>query len=856
MTTSAAFPFRPGRARSRVRRVLAGGLAVLLAFAPGGAARGDEPLSSEQQMAAGLRSRMLYDLADRYCDEQLARKELAAVDQANLWVEKVQTQMARAIQTPPSERPEAWNRARQLAESFAAENPGHPRQLLVRVQAGLASLAEARLVLQELAVQAGPANGRADALERLRAARSEFEEILRELREALPAAPTRRDDSGRLTSLQLQALQANLEFQIGTCHLLRGELYDASQMADRLDAFSSAEKSFESVLRVTDAEGGLWYSVQLERVEVARLLGERREAGQRLGNLDVAKLPSNLRPGYWEQKLELATTLGEIRKQLEQVASLVERNPQLELAGLRAVLRAAALADEKERNRWLDSAAEWTRQIETRYGGYWGRLAELTLVGATGSEANSPVTPVAPATPPANSSAGAIEILIRTGDNAAREQRGEDALRAWRKAIATAQAGPHSEAVWRMVLQAHLKVARILEERKAFREAADELLKGVGLQPQNELAPWLQLQAAWCVAQTATGSSEALSEYRRLLEQHVQQYPQAATLNPALLWLARLEGTAGNYRRAADLYLRVDSACEQAVAAAAELERVSRVYLESLSEQPDRARSEARSLSDAIVAKFSAATSGKLVAGSEATRGLLLTAGAIGLRYDTLKPAQLAEWLGNSLVGISGEEPWRQVASAYQLAALAADEQQRGRALELVRSLGEAGPLETALDLLEPVAARHPVANPVRLAVIERLLQVAGEGAADPSDLRLRQAAIWEAAGEEAKALASLEQLAEQLPRRLDVQLRLARALARNPERQTAALSQWRRVSAGVKDRSDEWYEAKYQVARLLLESGQKAEAKKLLDYLSVVPPGWSDSKWKQQFDALYARCK
>jgi thioredoxin-like negative regulator of GroEL len=133
---------------------------------------------------------------------------------------------------------------------------------------------------------------------------------------------------------------------------------------------------------------------------------------------------------------------------------------------------------------------------------------------------------------------------------------------------------------------------------------------------------------------------------------------------------------------------------------------------------------------------------------------------------------------------------------------------------------------------------------------------VAGEGAADPTDLRLRQAAIWEAAGEEAKALASLEQLAEQLPRRLDVQLRLARALDRNPERQTAALSQWRRVSAGVKDRSDEWFEAKYQVARLLLESGKRAEAKQLLDYLSVVPPGWSESKWKREFDELYARCK
>jgi tetratricopeptide (TPR) repeat protein len=122
--------------------------------------------------------------------------------------------------------------------------------------------------------------------------------------------------------------------------------------------------------------------------------------------------------------------------------------------------------------------------------------------------------------------------------------------------------------------------------------------------------------------------------------------------------------------------------------------------------------------------------------------------------------------------------------------------------------------------------------------------------------LRLRRAAIWEAAGELDRAIETLEALAKELPRRLDVQLRLARALAQNPQKQAEALAQWRKVSAGVRDRSDEWYEAKYQVARLLLESGQKAEAKKLLDYLSVVPPGWSDSKWKQQFDALYARCK
>jgi thioredoxin-like negative regulator of GroEL len=164
--------------------------------------------------------------------------------------------------------------------------------------------------------------------------------------------------------------------------------------------------------------------------------------------------------------------------------------------------------------------------------------------------------------------------------------------------------------------------------------------------------------------------------------------------------------------------------------------------------------------------------------------------------------------------------------------------------------------LELALQLLEPVAARNPAANPLRLAVIGQLLAITGEEPTKRTELLLQQASIWEASGEEAKALASLEELAGQLPRRLDVQLQLARSLAKSPERQEAALNQWRRVSAGVKDRSDEWYEAKYQVARLLLESGKPMEAKQLLDYLSVVPPGWSQSKWKREFDELHARCK
>jgi tetratricopeptide (TPR) repeat protein len=514
------------------------------------------------------------------------------------------------------------------------------------------------------------------------------------------------------------------------------------------------------------------------------------------------------------------------------------------------------MAPERDKNQWLNAAAEWTKQIETRYGGYWGRLAELTLVGATGNRTTEPTEPEMNPVAGNDSNSGAIEILIRTGDNAAREKRNDDALLAYRKAIAAAQETEQTDAVWRLVLQAHLKVGRLLESRQAYREAATELLNGVSILPQHELAPWLQLQAAWCMAQVAAASPEALPEYRQLLEQHLQNYASAATANQALLWLARLDASAKNYRQAADRYLQIDPASEQALSAANELQIVALAHLRELAAQPDRAQSEARSLGDAMVAKLSAATGGKFIAGAPATRALLLATAGVGLQFDAVSAEKLAQWLGASLEGVPTEEPWRETASAYLAAALAGDENQRGRALELLTGVKQVQSLEMALQLLDSVAARKPEANPVRLAAVEKLLQLAGTDSTNQTELRLRQAAIWESAGELDRAIETLEALAKELPRRLDVQLRLARALAQSPQKPAEALAQWRKVSAGVRDRSDEWYEAKYQVARLLLESGQKAEAKKLLDYLSVVPPGWSDSKWKQQFDALYERCK
>lgn len=811
----------------------------------------DELLSDEQRMVAGLRSRLLFDLADRYCDERLAQRDRNPADQGNLLIEKIQTQMARAIQSSPDQRAAAWARCQELGDEFLGAQADHPLRLLIRVQQALALLAEARLLGQELAVSGTPADSRSLALDRLRTSRNAFESILRDVGRELPQAPRKRDDSGRLTNLQLQGLQSNLQFQIGDCHLLRATLAESAKLADQVDALSAAEQHFANVLKLADPESRLWYSAQFRRAETARRGGDSAAARSILGAIKIETVPLSLWDDYWEQQLELASAPNEVLAGLSQVAKLSARSPALDLACLKAILRLATTAAVGERKTWLERGAQLTREIETRHGIYWGRLAELTLVAAAGADLTAGTYPELGNPPSPASGAGEIDILIRTGDHAAREGRREDALRAYRQALAAPPAPTAPEAHWQSHLQTRLKVSRLLEQVPVYREAADILLQGVRLQPGHALAPWLHLQAAWCLAQLAPTDSAVAREYRELLSDHLRDYPAAPTASMARLWAARWESSQKNFRLAIELYLAIDPQSEQASAAAPEIQAVVGQHLESIGGSPDRIQSEAQSLAEEIGLRLTAATAGGRVARSSFTQALLATWSTLGIRYGVLDSSEIIDWLTQTLNERLTQEDWRPTGLSLLSAALSEDPQQQGQALETLDQLGSAPSLYHCLELVDALCQRDADARDFRLAVIERLLKLPELNPGEVVELKRRQAAAWEATGEFDRALARLQELAREFPRRLDIQLQLARALIRDPAQTAAALTQWRRVAVGVKDRSEEWYEAKYQVARLLAAQGEREEARKLLDYLSAFPPGWSQSRLKNEFDAL-----
>lgn len=104
--------------------------------------------------------------------------------------------------------------------------------------------------------------------------------------------------------------------------------------------------------------------------------------------------------------------------------------------------------------------------------------------------------------------------------------------------------------------------------------------------------------------------------------------------------------------------------------------------------------------------------------------------------------------------------------------------------------------------------------------------------------------------GQKPQAAAILRKLAKSDSRNLQVQLSLAEV-----SEGADALKQWRSIAARTPAQSSAWFEAKYNVARLLYEDDKRAEAAKMLKYIKAVPPGWEASDLKPKFEKLLKDC-
>ncbi len=105
-------------------------------------------------------------------------------------------------------------------------------------------------------------------------------------------------------------------------------------------------------------------------------------------------------------------------------------------------------------------------------------------------------------------------------------------------------------------------------------------------------------------------------------------------------------------------------------------------------------------------------------------------------------------------------------------------------------------------------------------------------------------------------AAAVLEELVKERPR--DIMLLMAQAsvqtrigLEQRPVRLDGPLVSWRRLARRLKPGTSHWFEAKYNVARLLFAAGELEQATQLLEYMSALPGGWESSSFASQLNEL-----
>jgi hypothetical protein len=820
-------------------------------------------LADDSKLLDGLRRRRLFDVAEFHCQELLADPKVDPTTQASITIQWMKTRSGKSVFVNPSERETTWKSVTQISSDFSKSYPSHPRRFLVEVQQALSHIAHSRLIQQEIEADMATENSRVDALEEIKSARSLLTRLQREIATAIPAQLRKSLTQHDLTSEQLMNLNNNVGFQLVICNLNRAQLYEKSDRLNRMDALNSVVQRLKEVQRTTSTGLPLWWKTKFSQIECLRLLNNPKAAQQ----LSLA-LPRNdasleQKQQLLEQMIHVAIDLGDeafSSDLLTEVEKLDDPSPQVDLATLELVAEQAARArTEARKQEWMTFAVKHAQSIEQRHGGYWGRRADLVLIRTTGGEVAGGEALIAqPKFTPANSGSNTesenveLEMLKRLADEALRKKRFDDAYKAYDRASKLAVSLGESE----QALEADLQASLILEQQKKHELAANRLTESAERDPSLELAPSVHLRGCWNFSQILQNDDAKSGQYERLLNSHLKRWSDATTSDQARIYLARFYQAQNSLEPALNTYLKVSTQSPLFAQAIKQTESLANQFL------ADRRRAkfnQVYGLLDGVRQQLSPNDPNSIE--------LSLIQVELDIMFGSSTPnADLA----SSLSSISNGENQTLVDRATALHAvsvcidspqvaiqlvskLASNEKELSRCDRCLASIQQFSSLENAEALS---------VGKTRLAVVENALSIPtmsnAENSARQTSWMLRQAEVLTGLNRHQDALNVLTELEQRFPRNAGVQMQIARAMSiqYGDSQPKKAINKWGVIANRLKPYSENWLEAKFEIANLVLKSGDAERALKLLKYVKLNPPGWSGTKWEPKFESLLKLAK
>lgn len=813
-----------------------------------------------------LRKRRLFDLADRFCKERLADPALPPTERSLIVMEQIKNDTTQAVFSSPSTRKDYWDRIDRTVEQFLSSSlqGPPPRSFMVRVQGALAHVAHANLIRQELAAELVDESGREESLEALRTARSLLDQIQRDIDNEIPNRRNQTLADGQLSSAELLTLATNVQYQMALCNLERAQLYrdDEEGRLGRIDALNQVEAQLLDVSRNLSQGQSLWWETKISQVHCLRLLDRLDEANAMLVDLAQYDVPESVSLQLIEQKIRLAIAMKDATamQQLLQIASSVQLSnaAEFDVTLLETMVELSLRSNvDSAKERWMATASQFTKAIEQRHGPYWGRRAELILIGSLGGKAagnggtNSNGDGTAAMKPSTE-----LDLLIRVAGDASRKNRHADAIRAFDRAIEVATSNGNAGVILTLQVQAG-QSSEVLGDH---RDAAKRMTETAERFPTNSLASAAHLRGCWNIAQVLNAQpvgseqeKEARQWFQSTLNRHLELWPQSATIAQAAIWSGDQLVASKEYRSAFDRYLKVPATSDEFADA---IERASSAADRWLASS---VVSQRQSLLSDCLKSLRAVRSSLNQAGQPAIRCRIQEIHLILLYSGQRNPEDTA-WLEKLAGDPQLNSAFNSTVAPMLVATRGFDPTSKQQLLEQISQWSTLDNLNRTARYLDAAGRgvgveqeQKQVAGELQVAVADQALKVLTASKADAAVTtiwEMRRAEFLSSLGRYDQAIAQLESLETRYPKKADIKMKLARAmtsayLTSAPEK---ALNKWRQIAAKLRSGSENWFEAKLNVAKLLIASGDRESALKLLKFMQI-SPGWSESTFAKELD-------
>lgn len=801
-------------------------LALASAFVPLPVSAQDNGLTVELRKLEQLRREKKYVAAETRIAELLRQvPDMDSAKRIRLQLELLKCKTASVFDQKPKQRKPAMEQLIGTADEFARMHAKDPDGVLLKVQAVLSMVDFGELIRKETEAGSQRSEDRQAGFVILRESGKRLEEVDRQLTQLIATRPRKTRD-GSMNQRQLISLQNQVRYLKARAKMNIGLLYGDGDPDNRLAALTTAKQTLKNVMPLLETVDPTWWQARLDFVKCLRLTGDYPTAGNLLRSYPLADASPPIQLAARAERIRLLLA----QNQLAEAETLVRAgrkldnqvSPELDLAILEFYLKRKNVPQGNSTNVDLDGMVDF---IKETHGTYWGNRAAQLLVDAHRGRTST-----------------GTRTRIRMARELYRKKDIDGAIAEFRKASQAAGKDGNRKLALELLIQVQL-LYRDRGEHDQVLKLANDAANKFRDQSRSAVANYLGLLSA---AQLVREKKIPLDAYRELLDQHLQIWNEDSTIAQ----VARLRGdlelarrnylrSAVDYRRALDQQLRLPGPMDLDL-----LEKNIEALTRCLGLL---ARSKTTNAQLQQFRKEFSATDfySRLQEKTGELDSTLKCQTIHGLEFDESVLADALNRLERLHPQTGGLVPlWAR--AAIRLGKFE-------RFAEFTDRVPTLPPTEIAslLDGLERDWRRCSSVGQKKIASLVN-------GINPPADLKRRHwkliANCLETSGNLDGAIAWTRLMLGRSPESLDVHQQLARLLTRSRriEDQKQGLKTWKTILYRVRRGTDDWFEAKLEVARAYRQLGEKDKAAALLKLLNSIPPGWSQSRWAPEFDQLF----